>query len=176
MSTSSNGRRPNSRRAHVISPSEPLWAGKASPRCTSMRYRLQPAHQHDTMNSVRLSDMKSANAWYESDESVRWHDYLPMSPGMRESNGSGLSRTGSHEESPTLAHHLRTVRDFVSAQREILGHHAEINLKITQVERRRSLRPRTLRCRASGFSADKTAIFRWSLSSSLALAPLERTG
>lgn len=34
-----------------------------------------------TMKSVRLSELELGDAWYENDESVRWRDNLPLTPG-----------------------------------------------------------------------------------------------
>lgn len=33
------------------------------------------------MKSVRLSELELGDAWYENDETVRWRDNLPLTPG-----------------------------------------------------------------------------------------------
>lgn len=33
------------------------------------------------MKSVRLADLELGEAWYEADDSVRWRDNLPLTPG-----------------------------------------------------------------------------------------------
>lgn len=34
------------------------------------------------MKSARLSDLELSEGWYENDETVRWRDTIPLTPGM----------------------------------------------------------------------------------------------